>query len=215
MLDLQIFSNKILDVRRALQTDRSVLAAITGIDAAGKGYFTAELVKALQAIGVRAAAVNIDGWLNLPKNRFDPSNPAEHFYLHAIRFDDMFTQLVLPLRDRRSIRCEVDYAEEAAVAYRRHIYQYECVDVILLEGIFLLKQAFQSYYDLSCWIDCSFDTALERAIARGQEGLSPEETARAYRRIYFPAQEIHFRRDNPRAAATVIFNNDISRGGGA
>ncbi len=91
MLDLEIFSNKILDVRRALQTDRSVLAAITGIDAAGKGYFTAELVKALQAIGVRAAAVNIDGWLNLPKNRFDPSNPAEHFYLHAIRFDDMFT----------------------------------------------------------------------------------------------------------------------------
>jgi len=215
MLDLQIFSNKILDVRRALQTDRSVLAAITGIDAAGKGYFTAELVKTLQAIGVRAAAVNIDGWLNLPKNRFDPSNPAEHFYLHAIRFDDMFTQLVLPLRDRRSIRCEVDYAEETAVAYRRHIYQYECVDVILLEGIFLLKQAFQSYYDLSCWIDCSFDTALERAIARGQEGLSPEETARAYRRIYFPAQEIHFRRDNPRAAATVIFNNDISRGGSA
>ena len=208
MLDLQIFSNKILDVRRALQRDRSVLAAITGIDAAGKGYFTAQLVKTLQAIGVRAAAVNIDGWLNLPKNRFDPSNPAEHFYLHAIRFDEMFAQLVLPLRDRRSIRCEVDYAEEAAVAYRRHIYQFECVDVILLEGIFLLKQAFQSYYDLSCWIDCSFDTALERAIARGQEGLSPEETARAYRGIYFPAQEIHFRRDNPRAAATVIFNND-------
>src|SRR5216684_1423839 len=177
------------------------------LDAHGKGYFTAELVKTLQAIGVRAAAVNIDGWLNLPKNRFDPSNPAEHFYLHAIRFNDMFTQLVLPLRDRRSIRCEVDYAEETAVAYRRHIYQYECVDVILLEGIFLLKQAFQSYYDLSCWIDCSFDTALERAIARGQEGLSPEDTTRAYRSIYFPAQEIHFRRDNPRAAATVIFNN--------
>jgi len=101
------------------------------------------------------------------------------------------------------------------VAYRRHIYQYECVDVILLEGIFLLKQAFQSFYDLLYWIDCSFDTALERASARGLEGLSPEETARAYRRIYFPAQEIHFRRDNPRAAATVIFNSDISGGGSA
>src|SRR5206468_11946319 len=69
--------------------------------------------------------------------------------------------------------------------------------------IFLLKHAFQLYYDFSCWIDCSFDTALERAIARGQEGLSPEDTTHAYRTIYFPAQEIHFQRDDPRAAATV------------
>ena len=142
------------------------------------------------------------------RGRFDPSNTAEHFYLHAIRFDEMFTQLVLPLRDRRSIRCEVEYAEETAVAYKRHVYQFEDLDVILLEGIFLLKQAFQSYYDLSCWIDCSFDTALERAIVRRQEGLSLEETTHAYRTIYFPAQEIHLQRDCPRAAATVLFNND-------
>src|SRR5216684_9161720 len=107
MLDLQIFSNKILDARRALQTDRCVLAAITGIDGAGKGYFTAQLLKTLQANGLRTAAVNIDGWLNLPKNRFDPSNPAEHFYLHAIRFDEMFAQLVLPLRDHVSLRGRV------------------------------------------------------------------------------------------------------------
>ena len=208
MLELQAITNKIVEVRRATQRGRSVLAAITGIDGAGKGHVTAQLVQILQANGVRAAAVNVDGWLNLPDRRFDPSNPAEHFYLHAIRFDEMFAQLVLPLRDRRSIRCEVEYAEETAVAYRRHVYQFEDLDVILLEGIFLLKQAFQSYYDLSCWIDCSFDTALERAIVRGQEGLSPEETTHAYRTIYFPAQEIHFRRDLPQAAATMIFNND-------
>src|SRR5258708_14751530 len=108
MLDPQIFCNKIFDVRRALQRDRSVLAAITGIDGAGKGYLTAQLVKTLQANGVRAATVNIDGWLNLPNKRFDLSNPAEQFYLHAIRFDEMFTQLFLPLRDRRSIPCEAE-----------------------------------------------------------------------------------------------------------
>jgi len=209
MLEVQALTNKILEVRRTVQSGRSVLVAITGIDGAGKGYIAAQLDKTLRANGVRTAVVNIDGWLNLPGRRFDPSNPAEHFYLHAIRFDEMFAQLVLPLRDRRSIRCEVEYAEETAAAYRRHIYKFEGIDVILLEGIFLLKKAFQSYYDLSCWIDCSFDTALERAIARGQEGLSLEDTTHAYRTIYFPAQEIHFQRDFPRAAATVIFNNDI------
>src|SRR5262249_17229368 len=146
--------------------------------------------------------------LNLPQERFSNVNPAEHFYLHAFRFDQMFAALVLPLRDRRSLRIEAEYAEETATAYRRHIYAFEDIDVIVLEGIYLLKRAFQSYSDLAFWIECSFETALERAIARAQEGLSPAETVAAYRRIYFPAQEIHFERDHPRAAATASMNND-------
>ena len=145
---------------------------------------------------------------NLPRKHFDRSNPAEHFYLHAIRFDEMFTRLILPLRDQRSVNIEADYLDETAAEYRRQVYKFKDMDVILVEGIYLLKRSFQSYYDLSFWVECSFNTALDRALARAQEGLSWEETARAYRTIYFPAQEIHFRRDNPKAAATVIVNND-------
>ena len=87
------------------------------------------------------AVIGIDGWLNLPPARFDPLNPAAHFYEHAIRFDEMFERLVSPLRDRRSIRLEADWAEETATAYRRHVYDFRDVDVILLEGIYLLKRA--------------------------------------------------------------------------
>jgi uridine kinase len=122
------------------------------------------------------------------------------------------TQIVNLLRSMRmriaAINVDADYAEETAGAYRRHVYDFENIDLIVLEGIYLLKRSFQPYYDLSCWIDCSFATALERAIARAQEGLSPNDTTHAYRSIYFPAQQIHFRRDEPRGAATLIVNND-------
>lgn len=200
--------DKILEVRQQVPAQRSVLVAVSGIDGSGKGYITAKIVEALHARGVRVAGINTDGWLHLPHIRFNTANPAEHFYLNAIRFDDMFAQLVLPLRGRRSLRIDVDFAEELASEYRRHTYEFEDVEVIVLEGIYLLKRAFQAYYDLSFWIECSFETALERAIARGQEGLPPEETVNAYRTIYFPAQEIHFVRDDPRGAATAIVHND-------
>jgi uridine kinase len=206
--DVATFVSRILNARDSVPSRRSVLAAVTGIDGCGKGWVTAQIADALRAHGVRVAAINVDGWLNLPAQRFSATNPAEHFYLHALRFEEMFAQLVLPLRDRRSVRIEADYAEEAATEYRRQVYAFEDVDVIALEGIYLLKRAFQAYYDLSSWIDCSFETALQRAISRAQEGLPPEETVRAYRTIYFPAQEIHFRRDDPRSAATLIINND-------
>ena len=66
----------------------------------------------------------------------------------------------------------------------------------------------------SVWIDCSFPRALERAIARGQEGLPPADTIRAYETIYFPAQKIHFQRDDPKSAATMIFDNNQAKVGG-
>lgn len=187
---------------------RSTLVAVTGIDGCGKGYVAAHLAEALRQCGLRVAVVHIDGWLNLPAVRFSDVDPAQHFYDHAIRFEAMFAELVLPLRDRRSVRVEADFAEETATAYRRHVYQYTDVDVILLEGIYLLKRAHRSHYDLSFWIECTFATALGRAIARGQEGLAPEATTAAYRRIYFPAQEIHFARDDPCAAASALIDND-------
>jgi uridine kinase len=116
--------------------------------------------------------------LNLPPLRYDPARPAERFYEHAIRFDEMFTRLVVPFREARACRVQSDYAGETADAYRPHVYEFGDTDVILLEGIFLLKQALRWHYDLSFWVDCTFETALERAVRRGQEGLAPAETVR-------------------------------------
>ncbi len=206
--DLDTAITTIVATRLSLLTDRSLLVALTGIDGCGKGYITRHMVEALEAQGLRIAAIGIDGWLNLPPVRFSDRNPAEHFYQHAFRFEALFAELVLPLRNQRSLSLTANYTEETATAYRQHIYAFEAIDIILLEGIYLLKREFQPYYDLAFWIECSFDTALHRAILRAQEGLSPEATIAVYRRIYFPAQEIHFQRDTPQRAATLIIHND-------
>ncbi|MCH7738475.1 MAG: uridine kinase [Chloroflexi bacterium] len=207
---MQAVVDEILEARRSVPAQRSVLMAVSGIDAGGKGYFTGRLVGDLQDKGVRAVAINIDAWLNI--DRFDASDPPGHYYDNAIRFEEMFAGTVLPLRDRRSLRVEINYAEETSTEYERRSYEFEDVDVIALEGIYLLKREFQAHFDLSVWIECGFETALERALSRGQEGLPPEETIRDYRDIYNPAQEIHFLRDNPKGVATLVVNNDARLG---
>lgn len=194
--------------QRTVPTNRAMLVAISGIDASGKGHMAAQLAPALRRFGLRTVVLNVDGWLNLPGRRFDEADPGPHFYEHALRLDEMFRQLVLPLRDNRRIRVTTDFTEEAATTYRKHTYDFPAVDVILLEGIFLLKPAYRGHYDSRVWIDCTFETALERAVARAQEGLPPAETIRAYESIYFPAQRLHFERDQPRAAVDFILPND-------
>jgi uridine kinase len=122
--------------------------------------------------------------------------------------DDLFARLVLPLRQTRSAQVTMDWVEETATATRPYTYDLKDLDVIVLEGVYLFKRAYRDCFDLAVWIDCSWETALERSVARAQEGLPPDETVRAYRTIYFPAQEIHFAQDAPRDSADLIVPND-------
>ncbi len=136
------------------------------------------------------------------------------FYEQGIRFGELFEQLVLPLKERRSHRVEVELADAThSNEYRKHVYEFREVDILVLEGIFLLKRAFRGYYDVALWVDCTYETALERALQRGQEGLSEADTIRDYETIYFAAQRIHAARDDPRAAADLIITNDPRFGG--
>jgi uridine kinase len=187
---------------------RARLIGISGIDGSGKGYVSARLAEKLAGKGFRVALIAVDGWLNLPHVRFGGDDPGEHFYAHAFRFEEMFSRLIEPLvRDGRS-HLIAEYAEETATCYRKHVYEFDDVDLILLEGIFLFKRENQPRYDFCLWIDCSFKTALERALSRSQEGLPPADTIAAYERIYFPAERVHFERDSPRDSADLVYVND-------
>jgi uridine kinase len=198
----------IIEKRKALSPQRALLVGISGIDAAGKGYVTAMLAERLRARGWNVAVISADDWLNLPKVCINRDNCAEHFYKHAMRFDEMFGQLVIPLRQNRGVSLTADCADAKATAFRKECYDFRNIDIVLLEGIFLCKPTYRNHFDLTVWIDCSFEAALERAIKRSQEGLPPEETVRAFETIYFPAQRIHLARDNPRETADIVFTND-------
>jgi len=199
---------KILACRTGIPESRSLLVGLSGIDGSGKGYVAGQIEAHLGQYGVPAAIVNVDGWLNLPEERFRSSAPAEHFYEHAIRFEEFFSQLVIPLRDRRSVHLVADFAEETANHFRKHTYDFKDVGVVVVEGIFLFKAQYRQLFDLAIWTECSFPAALARAIDRAQEGLSRAKTIAVYETVYFPAQQIHLVRDKPRENADLIFEND-------
>lgn len=208
MVELETAVARIRESRAAAPANRALLVGISGIDASGKGFVTRQLSARLAQHGLATATINADGWLNLPHRRFDAGRPADNFYDHAIRFDEMFARLLIPLREKRSAFVQAELADETAVQFRPHTYLYRDIDVILAEGIFLFKRELRPFFDLALWVDCSFPTALERALARRQEGLPPAATIRAYDTIYFPAQRIHFDRDDPRHAADLVIAND-------
>jgi uridine kinase len=87
-------------------------------------------------------------------------------------------------------------------------YNFTKIDIILVEGIFLLMKDTRAFFDHKVWIDCSFETGLQCALQRNQEGLPQEQLVKDYETCYYPAQQFHFKKDDPRSAADFIFDNN-------
>jgi uridine kinase len=207
MTEIQDLVATIIAKRSHISPNRSVLVAVSGIDGSGKGYITEKLVAELNQQGLHSVSINLDVWHTLPAERFDAQNPAAHFYRHAFHFDRLFQELIQPLREQRSIHLSTLLTGIPGIPFTQ-IYDFQDVDVIVLEGIFLLKRSLRSYYDLAFWIECSFETALERALRRNQEGLPPDLIVRDYHTIYFPAEKLHLELDDPKSAVDAIYIND-------
>ena len=179
-MDLAGLADRIVAVRGGAPRDRPTLVAISGIDASGKGFMAARLAPKLRRRGLDVALLHADDWVTFAESHREPDLSPERFYRDGFRFDELLA----------------------------HAAARTGVDIVLIEGIFLLKTALRDRFDFSIWVECGFDTGLERAVARAQEGLPPAETIHAYRTLYYPAQEIHFERDRPRDAANVTIVND-------
>lgn len=195
--------------RARLAKRRAPLVAVSGIDGSGKSTLAPLLVAALRQRDLHAAVVTVDPWHTPAAIRFNAADPARHFYRYAFRWEELFERLIDPLRRLRSLSLSLPLLRLADDAWYEHVYEFRDVDVVILEGIFILRRALRPCYDVAVWIDCSFATALGRALARNQEGLDEAALRHDYATIYFPAQRLHVRRDRPRAGADVVVRNDV------
>ena len=191
--------------------DHLFTVAISGIDASGKGFITKQLEEELKNRGYAAANINIDPWQEPIPVRLKKEYAAENVYENIFRWDEFFKQLIFPLQEKKSIYLETQGIRTDADIYYPLTYDYQNLDVLLVEGILLFKRKYLSRYDLKIWVDCSFETGLQRAIMRNVENLDTEKLIDDYNTYYYPAQKIHLNRDNPLEAADIIFENNNSK----
>jgi uridine kinase len=184
------------------------LVGISGIDGSGKSRLAKRLAAQVSQRGIRVALVELENWHNPPSVRFGGAPPGHHFFQHGLRFAELLARLVTPLRKNGEVTLTFDALRADEQVARQKTIAYSDADIILFEGIFLFRREMRPIFDLAVWVDCSFETALRRALSRNQEGLSEQEIVRDYENIYFPAQRFHMQRDNPRESADVIIENE-------
>jgi uridine kinase len=187
---------------------RALLLGISGIDGSGKSRTAARVAAHLQTRGHAVALIGLDDWGQPKHVRFGGVDPGVHFYHHGFRWRELFDSLLEPLRVNRSVELRARLVDPVTDLSFEHTYSFAHVDVILLEGILLFTPQRRALFDLRWWIECSFETALQRARRRNQERLPDHELVADYNRIYFRAQRHHLEQDQPLAFIDGVLLND-------
>jgi uridine kinase len=206
--DISTMAKKLLKAFTGHDKQRSFTVGISGIDGSGKGFTSKRLQEKLEQLGYNVANINIDPWQNPVTLRLKKENAAENVYDNIFRWDQFFGQLILPLQKNKGVYLETEGIRSDADIYYPLIYDHTDLDILFIEGILLFKREYLLHYDYKIWIDCSFETALQRAIQRNAEKLDEVRLIHDYETYYYAAQRLHFERDDPQKAADLIFDND-------
>ena len=167
------------------QSGAPQLIALSGPDCAGKSTLAVDVREQLNRLGVDITLLSIDAFL-IPRS-LRTSNMSEPIGYFENAFD--YAALVQTLETVRS--------RSSSVCSNSH-------DIVLIEGVFLLRSELCHWWDFTIWIEVDTSVIMDRALKRDKGYFGDEEAVRhVYENRCLPAQDYHIRRDLPRQNADI------------
>ncbi len=191
------------DLHNQKESTKAQIVAISGIEGSGKRALAEKVAAALELEGISVAVVHADDWESSESVRFNVMNSPEEYYLNAYRFDEMIEQLILPLKLFGSIKTSVTLDD---VMHPRTVeYDFKNIDIIIIEGVYLLQEAYLELYDYTCWVESDFDAAFISLSEQKNVEQSQEALVKIFEMLIKPAGQYHIYTDNPEGHADSIY----------
>ena len=174
-----------------------LLIGIDGAGGSGKSTLAADLVAVLERLGIEAQTVHMDDFYLPSADR--PSTDAEtqgigdDFDWRRLR-----EQVLIPLsRGQRVTYQRYDWHTDALAEW----HTVACMPVVIVEGVYTLRQELGSFYDLTIWVDCPRAIRLARGIARdGEQGRALWEGE------WMPREDRYIAAHQPHLAADWVYD---------
>jgi uridine kinase len=183
----------------ARRREHPLRVAIDGVDGAGKTRLADELGAFVSTRGRAVFRVSIDDFHRPRELRYRQGAQSPQGY-----YEDSFD--LEPLGPGGSLcirRKAFDYRTDAAV--EAPIESVVSDAVLLLDGVFLQRPELRDHFDLSIFLDVSFDETIARQVER--DGADPEVEAASNRR-YIGGQRLYLESCDPRARADIVVDNE-------
>jgi len=184
-------------------TEAPLLVAIDGLGGAGKSTFADGLVRRLQARQVGAETVHMDDFYRPSAQR--PGHSVQEGQVGGdFDWQRLRDQVLLPLaHGQRAVYQRYDWGTDAL----REWIALAGQQVVIVEGVTVLRHELRSCYHLTVWIDCPRAIRLARGLAR-----DGEDARRQWEEEWMPEEDRYLASHLPYLAADWVYAGHGRRG---
>ena len=194
-------------VSRLVDAHGRVLVAVDGPDAAGKTTLADQIAAACSVPAVRAS---VDGFHRPRSMRYGRGElSAEGYYRDAFDHTALIAECLLPFRDGHDVVTTATFDLSADQAGVRTSGAVPARAVLVVDGVFLLREELRDLWTLSVHLRVSPRVTLRRAVRRDLDRFgSVVEVERRYLTRYLPAQSLYQAEGDPESVAHVVVDNE-------
>ena len=183
---------------------RPLIVAIDGLGGAGKTTLVKNIENELKN-KCTVSVIHIDDHIVESNKRYNTGSDEwyEYYYLQwdiEIIRDDLlrkihnnYTELNLPFYDKfydRTVLKNITIASDS---------------IVLIEGVFLLREEWGTFYDYTIFVDCPREIRYERVLNRDSYIGDYRARLSKYKKRYWPGEEYYLKTENPIKKADKIF----------
>ncbi len=200
--------NEVAESILGMRRERPTRALIDGRSAAGKTMFAAALVERLAHAGREVLTVHFDDFHPLGYRPQGSSAYTPERYLEEGFDFGAFERLVLAPTAKGGSRRVALALPGASDDHPNGETQLAEDGVLLLEGAFLLRPALRGWWDFAIWLDVSFETMVERAVARDVAWVGDPAKVRARYEGFWTDTHSLYEACGAREAAHAVIDNE-------
>lgn len=186
------------------------IVGLDGVDTSGKTSLADRIHSELLARRVNSERISIDRFHNpseirMRRGRLSP----EGFFYDSFNYEALIKNVFTPLRQQKGkiIKGIFDYKQNKPV--KEQTIEVNASLIILFDGIFLNRDELAQYWDMTIFLDVSFETVMQRALKRDLAYLGSEENVlNCYNSRYIPGEQIYLNTCRPKEKADIVIDNN-------
>ena len=185
-----------------------LLVGIEGKGCSGKTRMSSKLKHKLRDIGIPTDTVSIDDFCNPRSVRYDSKVPAGlQVYLNNFNKIEFFNNVIKSAFENQSIEFDKLLLDLSSDSYTNRVkISLPKGGVLLVEGLYLLKEEYGKYFDFSVLLHISDQEQLKRALIRDAEerGKDYDLIIYSYKERYIPSYNYFLNHEDPLKYASVV-----------
>ena len=184
--------------------ERPLIIAIDGFGGAGKTTFVNELAMELK----KSCTVNVlhmDDHIVESEKRYNTGN-EEWFEYYYLQWDITYFKKCLATLHCHQHELTLPFYNRASNTVTKKKIVFPPKSILLIEGIFLQRNEWRTFYDFTIFIECPFELRKERVLKRDTYLGDASTVMQKYEKRYWVAEAYYINKEHPLQIADLIWH---------